>query len=789
MLGKIFFCCAIIILHFCATETEPVDCADPRIGTAHSRWFFFTPGARPFGMAKPGPCTDASLGNKQGWEAVGYDGRHDTIEGFVSFREFQIGGVAVMATTGPLQTVPGLPTDPASGYRSRFDKKDETASAGYYSVLLKDDGIRAELTSTTRVALHRFTFPASSDSHILIDVGNRQGESGKVLDSFVRRSEAREVEGSVTIHPEYLKTYQPGAVIRLYFVARVDCDPVGCVAFKGSEAHPGQSSISGPGAGMVLNFGTRADEPITLKMGMSYTSIDNARANLDAEAGNMSFDEARAEARDEWNTMLGRIQIAGGKPADRVKFYTGLYHALLGRGVASDVNGDYPRNDGGVGRIPEGPDGRPLYRHFNSDSVWGTFWNLNQLWALAYPDFLSEYVRCHLAVARDCGWLPDSIAASKFVSGVGTNFASVLVSSAYSMGIRDFDADEAFQAVMKNETGWHNRPLGVGKVDTKAFVERGFVPISGTGAEAASTTPEMSQFGASHTLEYSYSAYAAAEFAKALGKKEASLRLGKLADGWKNLFDEHSGFIRPKDMEGKFIADFDPWKPWAGFQEGNACQYTFYVPHDPAGLIKEVGKEAFQARLQNLFLEAEKMDFGGGKTVNAFSGLQNVYNQGNQPSLHIAWLFNHAGQPWRTQHWVRRICDVFYGTEAVHGYGYGQDEDQGQLGAWFVLASMGIFDVQGGTSSAPTMQLSAPLFPEIRIHLHPGYHGGREFVIRSTANTSGIPYIHAAKLNGETVDRCWVPWTAITSGGALQIDMATTPDADWGVSEPPPSGR
>jgi len=235
---------------------------------------------------------------------------------------------------------------------------------------------------------------------------------------------------------------------------------------------PGERTAQGPGAGLYLDFNLKERESIEVNLGLSYTSIANARTNLDAEAGDLSFDQVREKAQASWREMLGRISVSGGKEQDRVKFYTGLYHALLGRGICSDVNGAYPRNDGGTGHIPLQPDGSPQYNHYNSDSVWGTFWNLNQLWALAYPDFYSEFVRCHLDIYRDCGWLPDSIAAEKFVSGVGTDFAGVLVSGAYAWGIRDYNVQQAFAAVYKNETRWQNRLIGVGKADLKPFVKR-----------------------------------------------------------------------------------------------------------------------------------------------------------------------------------------------------------------------------------------------------------------------------------------------------------------------------
>lgn len=770
------------------SEKTPLELVNPLIGTAGSRWFFFTPGAMPFGMAKPGPCTDAHLGVKGGWEPIGYDGRQSSIESFVSFREFQVGGVALMATTGALKTVPGPLDNPAAGYRSRFDKQDEIAQPGYYSVLLKDYGVRAELTATPRVAFHRFTFLGTNQAHLIFDVGNPQGESGAVIDAFVRRSGEQEVEGFVSTLPPYMLHYQPGAEVKMYFVARLDQAPSGCGTFRHAETFTGDTSIQGSGAGLYLDFDFKNQESLVVKMGLSYTSVENARANLDVEAKDLPFDAAREKSQAAWQKMLERISISGGKEQDRVKFYTGLYHALLGRGICSDANGNYPRNDGGVGQIPLNPDGSPQYDHFNTDSVWGSFWEMNEVWALVCPEIYSQFVRCHLDIYRDCGWLPDSIAGEKFVSGVGTNFMGVFISSAYAWGIRDYNVTNAFAAVFKNETGWQNRLIGVGKADLKPFLEKGYVPLLSKVTDFSGSTADGSLYAASHTLEYSYSSAAAAQFAKALGKTDEYGILMRQSRGWENLFDAETGFIRPKDMEGKFVADFDPLKPWNGFQEGNSYQYTFYVPHDPAGLIHKIGLKKFQKRLGDVFNAAEKTQFGGNDNIDSFSGLESVYNQGDEPSIEIPWLFNYCGQPWLTQYWVRRICDVFYGSDPVHGYGYGQDEDQGQLGGWYVLAAMGLFDVQGGAGAVPTLQLASPLFKKITVHLNPQYYPGGTFEIEVKGDPVRDNYIESASLNGEPLNKCWIKWRdLVIRGGKLEEELGDKPNLKWGVESPPPS--
>ena len=218
-------------------------------------------------------------------------------------------------------------------------------------------------------------------------------------------------------------------------------------------------------------------------------------------------------------------------------------------------------------------------------------------------------------------------------------------------------------------------------------------------------------------MEYGFSAYATAQLAKQLGKEHDYRLLMELSDGWAKVFDDDLKLVRPRLKDGSWIDNFDPYESWRGFQEGNAMQYTYYVPQNPDSLIARMGREAFNNRLDSIFTEARKSIFGGGKVAYAFSGLRSPYNHGNQPSLHIPWLFNFSGKPCLTQKWTRLICDEFYGTDGEHGYGYGQDEDQGQLGSWYVLSAMGLFDVQGGACSEPTYQIGSPQFDEIRIRM------------------------------------------------------------------------
>lgn len=562
----------------------------------------------------------------------------------------------------------------------------------------------------------------------------------------------------------------------MYFSAVLNKKPVRVGTFVKDVVNPGKHREKGPGAGLYMTFSTEEQEAVEVKVGLSYTSIENARFNRETEAADVTFDQAKKNATDVWNESLSRIYVEGGKETDKVKFYTGLFHALLGRGLASDANGYYPKNNGTVGRIALDEEGNPVHQHYNTDAIWGGFWNLTQLWSLAYPEYYSDWIKSQLLVYRDTGWLGDGIACSKYVSGVGTNFTSLAIAAAYNCGIRDFDVQQGYEAALKNEVEWRGRLEGAGKMDVRQFVERGYSPYEKRFDMV--TREEGSGFGASHTMEYSFSSFAVSQFAKHLGKEDDYKLLSNLSNGWKNLYDPETRLIRPKDTKGNFLEDFNPLAPWKGFQEGNAVQYTFYVPHQIDELVDLVGQETFNNRLDSIFLLSQKNIFGGGKEVDAFAGLKTVYNHGNQPNLHISWLFNFSGKPYLSQKWVRAILDEFYGLEGIHGYGYGQDEDQGQLGAWYVMSALGLFDVKGLTEIDPKFQIGAPLFDKVTVRLNKDYYPGEKFVIEAKKQAVGDCYLQDISLNNRPQDTVQLPFSEVVKGGKLVLGLGASPNEE-----------
>jgi putative alpha-1,2-mannosidase len=811
---------ALFSLPLSAQNQDILSYARPEIGAAQSRWFFFTPGAAPQGMAKLAPSTNGHYGNASGWEAVGYDPRDPTIEGFVLFHEWQLGGAMLTATNGPLYNKTGDSSDPVkTGFRSHYRHSTEVARPGYYKVLLDDYHIKAELTATKHVGFLRFSFPGQVDksktagNRIQLVMGSKWGESGEVQAADVRMVDAIHFEGYVRTYPKYVAIFDHEGAVQMYIYGELSQQPTAVGSFTEdkitSATKDYRAAASGKGCGLYFSYpdDQQVRGPVEVKVGLSYTSIKNAKNNLKVEAAGLNFDQANNQTRQIWTKALSRIKVQSTSKSLKEKFYTGLFHALLGRGVSSDVNGDYPKaylpavdshdqmtQAVSVGHISPfvqkgkgagANAGNLPFQMINSDAIWGAYWNLTQLWSLAYPNYLKDYVYTQLEMYKNRGWFSDGLVNSQYASGVGTNFVGLVIASAYQMGVfKELDPaklDSIYQAVYKNVLGTRDangdRPVGAGKSDLAAFVKKGYVPY----IDGQNSTPAGSNFSASHTLEYSFGAFAAGQMAAAMGKKKDAALFNHYAGGWQHIFDSSLKLIRPKDTMGNFITHYDPYQPWRGFQEGNGMQYSFFVPWDPAGLVRAVGNDRFNDRLQEIFAAAEKLDFGGGKTMDAFSGVKAAYNQGNQPDMQMSWLFNFSGQPWRTQYWTRAIVQAFYGTDSIHGYGYGQDEDQGQLGGWLVMTSLGLFDVKGLTDRRPVIEIGSPAFDRAIIELG----NGKQLVIEAQNNSADNVYVQSVTFNGQPLRQNWLYRDRLMQGGKLHFVMGTKPNKNWGVAELP----
>ncbi|MFO8056339.1 MAG: GH92 family glycosyl hydrolase, partial [bacterium] len=716
-----------------AGDKRPVDWVDPSIGTSDSRWFFFSSACRPFGMVNLSP--DTGVGGAWG---SGYLYNREFIHGMSHVHAWQLSGVPVMPATGEFQGHKG-----SDRYGSAFSHDRETVRPGYHSVFLKDYGIRAELTSTDRVGFHRYTFPKAKNAYLIFDLGAKLGPSD-MDGAMARKVSDTEIEGYVINAP----TRRRPKPTPVFFVARLNKPFQEMGGWKGLKAEKDIDRIEGKNSGAYLGFSTSKGEKILLKVAISYCSTEQARLNLETELPHWDFDRVVRESEETWNQWLSRIKVKGGTPEQMTKFYTDLWHALLGRRKVSDVNGKYADMTGEkrkVRQIPLDDSGEPRYHHYNSDAFWGAQWSISLLWSLAYPDVMSGFVNSLVDMYKDGGLIPRGPSGGNYTFVMTSATSTPFIAAAYQKGIRDFDLKAAYQGMKKNhlpgglmsKAGYEHGSTRGGGIEY--YMERGYVPV-GIIANAFHLS------GAGQTLEYAYQDWCLAQVAHELGKKEDYQRFMDRSGNYRNLYDENTGYMRPKTLLGTWLYPFSPrWR--YGWVEANAIQSTWFVPHDLAGLIELMdGRKSFNDRLVELFEKGREYDFAA--SHNDYStGL----NFGNQPAMQVAHLFNYSGAPWLSQKWVRKVHEqAFSGTTPDSGYP--DDEDQGIIGSLSALMAIGLFDVQGGCHDRPHWQITTSLFDKVTIRLHPDYYAGGTFTIKTRNNNPDNIYIRSAMLDGETLD-------------------------------------
>ena len=745
-----------------ARPAEPVDWVDCLVGTSTSRWMLFPGPALPFGMVKLSPDNQ-----RRCWKA-GYEYTIENLAGFSHLHSWTMGGLLTMPASGPLKILPGPEDDPDAGYRSRFRHDTETAVPGYYAVTLEDYGIRAELTATTRAGFQRYSFPPSHDARILFDLLTPTEYGYSVLDARVRRVNDREIEGYAV---EQGGRGAPFQRFTLHFVARTDRPFTSMGSWVNGRVSRKVEKAAGEGdVGVFLEFPMEKGGRILLQTGISLVSIAQARLNLVTEMKpfGWDFDACREAARKVWNDLLRKVEVEGGTPEDRVKFYTNFYRAYCSRTIWSDVNGKYVDMYEKVRKLPD-PDS-PVY---GCDAFWNTFWNLNQLWNLVTPSVSEKWVRSLLEIRDRGGWLPKGPTGIEYSAIMVAEHGIPLIVAAWQAGIRGFEPKKALEAMVHCQTtpgGPHPAGGRVGNADLVPYLKYGYVP--------------MGMGRASNTLEYAYDDWCVSRMALALGKMKLYEEFRKRGENWRNLFDPGTGFMRPRRSDGRRLEKFDPFSPKGGWVEGNPWQYTWFVPQNVGGLVKAMGRKRFVKRLDHGLRLSEKSGFNA--PGDRFA--QCPVNHGNQPSMHAAYLFDFAGAPWLTQKWVRAIMDEYYGSGPLDGWP--GDEDQGQMGAWFVMSAMGIFQVDGGCRPDPVFEIGSPLFEKVTIHLDRKYFSGKAFVIEAGGNSRENVYIQDARLNGSPLQGPWIPAKEVWKGGRLLLVMGKRPNrALWGPESAPPEGE
>ena len=727
---------------------QPVDWVDCLLGTSTSRWMLYPGPSTPFSMVKLSPDNQ-----RRRWKA-GYEYTIGNIAGFSHLHSWTMGALLTMPATGALKVKPGTEKDPDAGYRSRFSHEREKASPGYYAVTLDDYGIRAELTSTTRCGFQRYTFPKSKQARILFDLETPTEYGYSVLDAKITKVSDTEIEGYSRQQSARWAKWNEYTV---HFVARVSRPFNSMGGWVGDKVQKDIKEISGKGdVGVFLNYSTSGGDVIQLKTGVSLVSIAQARLNLEKETSGFKwdFDAARKDAGKTWNALLSRIEVEGGTPEQLTKFYTNMYRSYCARTIWSDVNGKYVDMYEKVQQVKD-PDS-PVY---GCDAFWNTFWNLNQLWNLVAPDISDKWVRSLLEIYDRGGWLAKGPTGIEYSSIMVASHEIALIVAAYQQGIRGYDVEKAYKACrhIQTEPGRPHPGGGhVGNRQLKDYMALGYVPNP-----------------VSNTLEYAYDDWCVAQFARALGKQADYKYFLKRSQNYKNVFDPKVGYTRPKDRSGNWVEKFSPFSG-RGFVEGNSWQFTWFAPHDVGGLVKLMGRDEFNRRL------ADGLEKSVANRFNATGDRMSSFpiNHGNQPNMQSCWLFNYSHKPWLAQKWSREIMSRYYGLGPIDGYP--GDEDQGQMGAWYVMSAMGLFQMDGGCAVRPLYEIGSPIFDRVVIHLDKRYYKGGKFVIETQNNSKENVYVQSATLDGKDLNKPWFYHSDLADGGELVLKMGPKPNKNWG---------
>ena len=762
-------------------KVEPVDVVYPLVDAANSRWFFFNSATRPFGMVNLSPdnAIDAD------WNA-GYRYEKDSIKCFSHVHGWQLSGIPVMPTTGDFKGHLG-----SNQYGSKFSHTTETIKAGYHKVVLDAYRITAELTSTTRVGFHKYTFPKSEKSQILFDFSTFLGPSD-TQKGFVKKVSNQEIQGYAIMAP----TIRRPKTLTVFFVAQFDKAFDSLKGWRKGQLEEINNSIEGEKVGAYVNFTTKAGEVRKMKVAISYVSEAQARLNLNSELPHWDFEKTVKDSREDWNKWLSRIEIEGGTDVEKRRFYSDLWHALQGRRIISDVNGKYSDMTGPerlIKQIPLDAQGKPKFNHHNSDSFWGAQWTINTLWHLVYPEVTESFVNSMVMMYQDGGLIPRGPAGGNYTYVMTGAATTPFIVSAYLKGIKGFDIEKAYEGLRKNhfpggmmsKAGYEHNTFKGGGIEY--YLERGYVPHP-----LSKTKYGFHQDGSTQTLEYAYQDYTLAQMAKKLGKTDDYELFLKRATNYKNIWNADIGWMWNRTLDGKWAEPVDILRYDNGWEEGNAAQYVWFVPHDVQGLINLMGsREAFSTKLNTSFEKAQKHDFVSGKSHDkeTLEELRRVYiNYGNQPSIQTAFLFNYAGSPWLTQYWSRQVIDKVYSGISPQ-FGYSGDEDQGLMGSLSVLMKSGIFSTNGGTSSEPFYEISSPIFNKITFHLNPKYYSGKTFTIEAKNNSSKNLYIQSAQLNNQSLNKPWILHETVVKGGKLTLNMGEKPNKAWGSKpeQAPPS--
>lgn len=749
-------------------KVTPADYVDVFRGMAHSRWMIAPGPWMPFGMVKISPDNQ-----NQGWVG-GYEYTHEYIDCFSHLHEWTMGGLGMMPTVGPLRTKPGLD---GTGYSSRIDKTTEHGGIGFYEVILQTSGIKAEITATTRASLQRYTFPASDQARVMLDFLLPNEYEMRVLGARVRQTGPTELEGTIQSH--FPDIYGDGdQLFDLHFVMQFS-RPFGSLGgwHDGKIFSDVKELAFADDCGAFVEFKTTAGEKILVRTGISLVSAENARQNLQQELAKpfgWNFAAVVQNQRNAWNELLGRVEIGSPDAREKSRFYSNMYRALAGRNTFSDVNGEWTDPEERHQKLKD-PDAVML----GCDAFWTTFWNMNQMMNLLTPEWSARWVKSQLAMYDASGWLAKGPAGLEYISIMVAEHEIALLVAACQHGIKGLDKEKILESIVKMQTTMPKKQPGggwAGNENLGNYLKHGYVAVDGK------QPGDWKGPWCSNTYEYAYDDWCVAQMAQAMGRRDLTETFMKRSQNWRNQFNEKTGFAHPRKANGEWITPFDAFDR-NNFVEGNAWQYTWFVPQDVPGLVEAMGRDRFVSRLNDAFEKSAPTRF------NAAGDRFWMYplNHGNQPAMHVGWLFNWAGKPWLSQKWTSAILNSYYGHNPADAY-LG-DEDQGQMSAWFVMSSMGLFQTDGGCRVDPIYEIGSPLYPKVVLHLSKEHYGGKSFTILANNASKTNRYIQSAKLNGQPLNNWWIPQREVIRGGTLELELGPQPNEAWGTNALPPKSN
>jgi len=732
-------------------QAQPIDFVDPMNGTGGTGHTY--PGAVfPFGLVQLSPDTGKLSPDPTGdigWEhSSGYYVTDTTIIGFSHTHLSgtgcaDLGDILFQPTTGAVRWTEGDPAVPRSGYRSAFSHADEKASPGYYEVLLKDYGVKVELTATPHAGFHRYAFPAPAPAHVMVDLAH--GIASPTIDATLV------VENPATISG-FRRSKGWAKDKTFYFVAEFSRPFTKATLQANNQIVDGATQANGKSVRACLDFATDQNRVVSVRVGLSPTSVEEARHNLAAEISTWDFDAVHAAARKAWNDQLSTIEVSMQDPALRRMFYTSFYHTMLAPHLYNNVDGSY-----------EGADHQAhtaSFANYGTWSIWDQFRAWFPLMTLVQPNRIDDQINSLLAFydQENQHALPVwTLAGNETNCMIGYNSAPI-IATAWRDGFHGFDPNRALAAMKDSALDPRN--------GQDQFHQTGYL---------MEDKPETKHKWASvsRTLEYAYDDYSIGTMAKSLGRTDDAATFLKYATNYRNVFDPQTKFMRGKKSDGTWLTPFNPIEYYRNdYTEADAWQYSFTVPQDPQGLIDLYGgDDAFCDHLDAMFAADSTMI----KPVHDISGFVGQYAQGDEPGHGYAYLYAYAGQPWREAAPLRRIMALYQeGPDGLCG-----NDDCGQMSAWYVFGALGFYPVNPVSGE---YILGSPLIDHAVIHLNPAYYPGGTFTISVQNNSPQNIYIQSVTLNGSPLARAYITQEDITRGGTLALTMGPAPNKEWGGS-------